>query len=87
MAGFDQNFSEECIKYHNIYRERHKAPPLTHDPVLSKAAQKYAEELARIGKMQHSKDRKGVGENLGMKSGSFNGFSRLLLHYFLRFPF
>ena len=77
MAGFDQNFVDECIKYHNIYRVRHNAPPLTHDPEISRDSQKYAEELTKIGKMQHStrEARKNCGENLGVKPKSKKGFS------------
>lgn len=32
-------FIDECIQAHNKYRIRHSAPPLQHDPELSRSAQ------------------------------------------------
>ena len=67
MATADENFIKEGIWAHNELRARHNAPPLTHDPELSKAAQKWADQIAKSGKFQHSTDRKNAGENIAMK--------------------
>lgn len=35
----DGGFEDECLRAHNVYRARHGAKPLIHDPALSRTAQ------------------------------------------------
>lgn len=61
-------FHEQCLQAHNIVREAHGVPPLRHNPELVASAQRWADELARDDKFEHSSNRPDdVGENIGMK--------------------
>ncbi len=65
-------FIDGSLDRHNYYRKMHKVCPLVHNPDLTKMAQKYADKLASMNKMQHSDckwGKKQVGENLAMCGG------------------
>jgi len=49
-----------ALAAHNAIRAKHKVKPLTWDTTLVKSAQSWANNLAKLGKLQHS----GPGENL-----------------------
>ncbi|XP_039264931.2 uncharacterized protein LOC120340676 [Styela clava] len=69
-----QKFEDECFHAHNAYRKAHGVGPLEKDPDLTKEAQHWAEQLTKIGKLEHS-DKDGLGENIAYRSGRpFNGF-------------
>ena len=51
------------LRAHNLYRSRHCAPPLTLDDNLSRSAQKYAEQLSKTDRFEHSNG-EDYGENL-----------------------
>lgn len=54
-----------CLEAHNKLRALHKdTEPLQWDVELAKSAQQWANHLLRIGRMEHSTNRKGQGENL-----------------------
>nr|ACD54644.1 cysteine-rich secretory protein-2-like protein [Adineta vaga] len=57
------------LKSHNTYRARHCVPSLQLDNALSRSAQDYANKLARMNQMVHSRT-PNVGENLWMMSSS-----------------
>ncbi len=61
-----QKFRQETLKWHNYYREIHHAPPLVNDAELDRAAQDYAEKMAKSGTFAHSSadERNGAGENI-----------------------
>ena len=54
---------EACLKAHNQLRAKHNAPPLSWDTKLANDAQKWANDLVKLGKMMHATDT-GEGENL-----------------------
>ncbi|XP_065676309.1 uncharacterized protein LOC100206500 isoform X3 [Hydra vulgaris] len=58
------SFDQSGLKAHNILRKIHNAPDMELNPQLSADAQKYAEHLADIQKLQHASDLNGQGENL-----------------------
>ncbi|XP_065641732.1 uncharacterized protein LOC100206500 isoform X2 [Hydra vulgaris] len=58
------SFDQSGLKAHNILRKIHNAPDMKLNPQLSADAQKYAEHLADIQKLQHASDLNGQGENL-----------------------
>ena len=60
-------FIAECIAAHNLYRARHGAQAITHDPALTQSALKWAQQVASTGNFAHSTGRKNVGENIAMK--------------------
>ncbi|KAF7231797.1 hypothetical protein EG68_11337 [Paragonimus skrjabini miyazakii] len=62
----DRKLNREAIAAHNYYRRAHGCPKLTYDDSLARSAQKWAEELARFGHMQHGQNVK-YGENLSSK--------------------
>ncbi|XP_013391631.1 protein PRY2 isoform X2 [Lingula anatina] len=69
-------FIDDCVRAHNHLRARHGAPPLKHNPDLSAHAQKWAEHLAELNVMKHSKSTfKGVkpGENVATRWSSDGG--------------
>ena len=71
LSGYTQ-FDKEALEWHNIYRKKHHAPPLTLNKDLSKIAQSYAEKLCATRSFNHSSNKyKGneLGENLYMCSG------------------
>ena len=61
-----QKFRQDTLKYHNVYRKMHHAPPLANDAGLDKEAQAYAEKMAKSGNFAHApaNERNGAGENL-----------------------
>ena len=63
-------FINEAIKYHEILRANHMAPPLIYSEQLSKFSQKWAENLAQTGNIRHSNliDNNGreIGENIAI---------------------
>ena len=65
---------QTALVAHNKLREQHGTPPLKHNPEISKIALKWAENLAKNNKFEHSsndqrKYRDGtLGENLWMGS-------------------
>nr|ACD54619.1 cysteine-rich secretory protein-2-like protein [Adineta vaga] len=62
-------YQQQMLKSHNTYRARHCAPSLQLDNALSRSAQDYANKLARMNQMVHSRT-PNVGENLWMMSSS-----------------
>lgn len=63
-----EEFNSQCIDGHNRVREAHGVPPLRHSAELTASAQRWADELARDDKFEHSSNRPDdVGENIGMK--------------------
>lgn len=74
LSTMDQKkFEKDCIKAHNEYRRCHDAPELKRDDKLSKAAQKWAEHLAKIGMLKHSDSGGKMGENVANSSGELTG--------------
>ncbi|CAF2092696.1 unnamed protein product [Rotaria magnacalcarata] len=59
-----KTFRQEALASHNSYRAQHCAPALVLDDDINQSAQTYAEKLATIGKLVHSTNRVGLGENL-----------------------
>lgn len=62
-----ERLRETMLDMHNEARADVRMPPLSWDPVLAKAAESYARELARRGVFEHSKQPAGPaaqGENL-----------------------
>jgi uncharacterized protein YkwD len=69
----DAQFTEDLIRRHNEYRQKHGAQPLKHAPDLSAQAQKWAEVLAQSTTLRHSNASvrgERVGENIAMKWSS-----------------
>ncbi|KAI8518666.1 positive regulation of epithelial to mesenchymal transition [Branchiostoma belcheri] len=58
-------FAKNCLAAHNELRAKHGAPALKLSDKLTEHAQKWAEYLASIGKLQHSQG-SGYGENIAM---------------------
>ena len=79
-------FIQEALQKHNECRRKHGVQPLVHNPELSMIAQQYADYLARINKLVHSKcDYKNdkMGENLAYsydtRISSYSGECALFL--------
>lgn len=68
------NFADDVVKYHNKYRKLHgKVGDLKRSKDLDASAQKWADHLARTGKLENSNEKyKGeeVGENISSKRGT-----------------
>lgn len=64
----DAKFKQEFLETHNKYREKHNAPPMTFSNDLNSSAQRWADELLSLGRLQHSKT--GDGENVFTMYGS-----------------
>ena len=65
-------FQKDALNTHNEYRRKHKAPPLQLDSELCNISQKYAEKLARLGRLEHSQNTwngNELGENIFMCYG------------------
>ncbi|XP_071801939.1 uncharacterized protein [Asterias amurensis] len=62
------SFQAEAIAAHNQARTNHGVPPLKLNKELCKHAQKWADHLASIGKLEHSSNQE-FGENVAMVSG------------------
>ncbi|KAJ9600637.1 hypothetical protein L9F63_026226, partial [Diploptera punctata] len=56
-------FIAECLNWHNVYRQRHGAPPFTLCSELCSLAQSWANHLAHINTFYYRNDRD-VGQNL-----------------------
>jgi hypothetical protein len=54
MSNFQEYVINTALDAHNKLREQHGAPPLKHNPDLSKTALKWAEYLAKNNKFEHS---------------------------------
>ena len=61
----ENQFQDECYKFHNQFRRENGAPLLLWDNNLVLESMKWAKELVKIGKLQHSTGGK-YGENLYM---------------------
>ncbi|XP_003695701.1 uncharacterized protein LOC100864764 [Apis florea] len=64
----DSEFITECLCWHNVYRQRHNAPPLTILPQLCEYAQTWANHLAHTNTFYYRNDRE-VGQNLYCRPG------------------
>ncbi|KAK0639685.1 CAP domain-containing protein [Cercophora newfieldiana] len=65
--------ASQALQAHNDARAKAPGgarPSLQWDNGLANDAQNYANQLARLGKMEHSKDRNGQGENLYASTGT-----------------
>ncbi len=60
------SFEQRLLGVHNAERARLGIASLTWSPVLAGQAKVWADDLARRGVFEHSKDRQGAGENLWM---------------------
>jgi len=56
-------FKDQCVKWHNTYRIKHQAGPVTWDNNLAKGAQDWAKYLADNNLFQHAPNIR-AGENL-----------------------
>jgi hypothetical protein len=65
---------------HNSERAEFGSPPLVWNPALARAAQVWAEELARDGRLEHSprEARSRQGENLWMGTRGYFGARRMI---------
>ncbi|XP_019640510.1 PREDICTED: Golgi-associated plant pathogenesis-related protein 1-like [Branchiostoma belcheri] len=61
-------FAKNCLAVHNELRAKHGAPALKLSDKLTEHAQKWADHLAKIGKLEHSEG-SGYGENVAMQWG------------------
>ncbi|XP_046144285.1 repressed by EFG1 protein 1-like isoform X2 [Osmia bicornis bicornis] len=64
----DSEFITECLCWHNVYRQRHNASPLTMSPQLCEYAQTWANHLAHTNTFYYRNDRE-VGQNLYCRPG------------------
>ncbi|XP_012220589.1 uncharacterized protein [Linepithema humile] len=64
----DSEFITECLCWHNVYRQRHNASPLTMSPQLCEYAQSWANHLAHTNTFYYRNDRN-VGHNLYCRPG------------------
>ncbi|CAH8501841.1 unnamed protein product [Dicrocoelium dendriticum] len=62
----DRTLNQEAIAAHNRYRAAHGSPNLVYDESLARSAQRWAQEIAKRNRLQHSEARN-CGENLGFK--------------------
>lgn len=58
-----EKIREDALQAHNEYRKKHRVKELVENEDLNKAAQKYAEEIASKGSLDHSTQNV-YGENL-----------------------
>jgi hypothetical protein len=75
-----RDFAWELLAAHNIERDRAKVPRLSWSQDLARDAQKWAEHLAQLGRMQHTTQtqRNSTGENLWMgQAGYFSPASMI----------
>jgi uncharacterized protein YkwD len=68
-------FRAAALKQHNVYRTKHRVPPLILSAQLNDVAQRYAEQLARTNRLVHS-DNTHFGENLYTFGSSGQAFPR-----------
>ncbi|CAG9832622.1 unnamed protein product [Diabrotica balteata] len=62
-AWQDSDFITDCLCWHNVYRQRHAAPPLTMSSELCYLAQTWANHLAHTNRFYYRND-KDIGQNL-----------------------
>ena len=70
MQSLDQ-FQKECLLSHNMFRVKHRAPPLKWNSSLSKQAQRWANYLVSSNTLQHSNEY-GYSENVLKKRLKFS---------------
>ncbi|KAK3706764.1 hypothetical protein QZH41_004503 [Actinostola sp. cb2023] len=71
------HFSQQALDCHNVYRALHGASNLMWSPEIAKAAQHWAEKLARDRTLKNSTRERGVdGENLAMFTGNVDNASK-----------
>eukprot|EP00099_Drosophila_melanogaster_P017733 NP_608668.2 uncharacterized protein Dmel_CG16995 [Drosophila melanogaster] len=63
-----QQFEQEVLQAHNLYRAKHGAQPLTLSPKLNRLATEWANYLLSRNRMEHRQN-SGYGENIYMASG------------------
>lgn len=68
-GGDDENFKQELLQAQNAYRAKHQAPAMQYSSKAASPAQKWANHLASIGKLEHG-NHSGMGQNLAYKSGA-----------------
>ncbi|KAF2343990.1 CAP domain [Trinorchestia longiramus] len=57
------SFTKQCIAAHNLYRQRHSAPPLILDQELCRLAQAWANHVAHTGVVRYTANHS-IGENI-----------------------
>ncbi|CAG2113938.1 unnamed protein product [Medioppia subpectinata] len=65
----DKEFAEECLKWHNYYREKHGVKPLKLSHKLCEYAEEWAKEIAKKDSLEH-RPHNTYGENIFMKWSS-----------------
>ena len=65
------SFRNDALNAHNQYRSKHGAPPLKWSSKLESSAQRWANQLAKKGYLQHDKQQV-EGENLACMKGRCN---------------
>ncbi|KAK6636722.1 hypothetical protein RUM43_010385 [Polyplax serrata] len=64
---YASDFVTECLCWHNVYRQRHRSPPLTLCPELCNSAQEWANTLAHMNLFFYRPNAKHVGQNIYCK--------------------
>lgn len=79
------SFKNDILKTHNSYRKVHSAPALKWSNKLYQNAQRWADQLAKRGYMQHENQNE-EGENIACMKGSFivNLAMFFFFYYFLQ---
>lgn len=72
------SFEGRLLAAHNAERARYGFAPLTWSPQLAEQANSWAQDLARRGAFEHSKDRQGAGENLWMGTSGYYGPEQMI---------
>lgn len=62
-AGSEGDFTAECLKAHNEFREKHGVPPLKLNKKLCKYSEEWAKRLASRGHLEHRQN-SDYGENI-----------------------
>jgi len=62
-AGAEGDFTADCLKAHNEYREKHGIPPLKLNKKLCKYSEEWASRLAARGHLEHRQN-SDYGENI-----------------------
>jgi len=61
----DRVFIDECMRSINDYRRIHQVSLLTHNAAVSSIAQRWADQLARTGSLEHNPNARYNGQPLG----------------------
>lgn len=78
------SFKNDILKTHNSYRKVHSAPALKWSNKLYQNAQRWADQLAKRGYMQHENQNE-EGENIACMKGSFIvNLAMFFFYYFLQ---